>query len=134
MRYFVYLIPYRDAAGDKFYCGYSKTPGTRESQHDRTRFSHKCPTCLNGFIIYDASWKTGKCPECNGTHRVLNTTTGRIKTGRMHVSQDGTGFEPYQLRSRKAAMKYERKIKAETHEFKQAIYDISRVPEKVRAY
>ena len=84
-RYYIYLIPYRDAAGEKFYCGYSDNPARREKEHDKTRFSHKCTTCFNGLITLDASWGTLKCPACDGTKRVLNTTSGRVKTGRMHV-------------------------------------------------
>jgi hypothetical protein len=154
-QYYIYLIPYRNAAGEKFYCGYSADPARREKEHDKARFSCKCLCCNGkGLIPWGSEWATRTCPECSGTKRLLNTTSGRVKTGRMHVvgvldrhdpadrwsmlvsgvldfHADWPAMRP--LTCRKDAMSAERFVKHQRASIKKLAYECGILPEELRA-
>jgi predicted GIY-YIG superfamily endonuclease len=111
----VYFIPYKDSGGDKLYCGYTNNLERRSNEHDKKRFSHPCETCKGGLITWlDAWYPSSSCPSCKGKKWVLNTITGRVKTGEIQSI--------FSCSTRSGAMKLEKYLKKQSSKFKHDIY------------
>ena len=85
--WYLYLILEVDRKGEHYYCGITFRLGDREKEHDKKRYTRKCPAC-NGtgkrreFDVIKEEWQVNECFMCHGNRRIAGN---RKKIGRMRV-------------------------------------------------